>query len=380
MKISKNLSQISEYYFSQKLKELEVLKQAGKKIINLGIGNPDTPPSKKVIEAASKTLFQKNTHGYQSYKGTLELRASMAKWYQKTYRVNVDSEKEILPLLGSKEAILQIALTYLNPADEVLIPNPGYPTYRSANLLAGATVQEYPLSPDHNWQPNWDYLSDVDYSKVKIIWCNYPNMPTGQKAKEHTFKKLIEIAIRHDILLVNDNPYSTIRYTEPQSILQESQIHPNVLELNSLSKSMNMAGWRVGMVLGHEERIRELLQTKSNIDSGMFLGVQQGAIQALEADKTWYDRLNRRYSKRQGYAQKIFEALGCAYDANQGGLFLWAKTPEGIPSEKFSDLILKEYDTFIAPGCIFGTEGASYMRLSLAQNTTKLREVLGRII
>ena len=333
-----------------------------------------------MIKTAIDTISRDDAHGYPSYKGSDALRVAMANWYQKMYGVALHPQEEILPLLGSKEAVLQIALTYLESDDQVLIPNPGYPTYRSANLMVGATIKEYPLLAKNHWQPDWDYLSEVNFSKVKILWCNYPNMPTGEKAAQNTFEKLMQLAIKENFLLVNDNPYSQILHHKPQSLLQ-IQKHPNAIELNSLSKSMNMAGWRVGMLVGDGKRIKEILQVKSNIDSGMFLPTQKAAIHALSLGATWYEQVNKTYRKRRKYAAQIFQELGCDYNPEQGGLFLWGKIPEtfGGDSESFSNSLLKKYDTFITPGHIFGSGGENHLRISLCQNEKQFQKVLDRI-
>ena len=378
MKAAHRLKYISEYYFSRKLKQIEQMRRMGRDILNLGVGSPDKPPSDEVIKEAIENLYEEGVHGYQSYRGSYELRSAMSDWYQKMYGVTLDPEKEVLPLLGSKEAILQIALAYLEPTDQVLIPNPGYPTYRSANLMVGADIKEYPLVPSNYWQPDWNYLSKVDYSKVKILWCNYPNMPTGEKPLQGTFDKLISLSIEHDFLLVNDNPYSHILYDAPQSILQTRR-HPNIIELNSLSKSSNMAGWRVGMVVGEAQRIQEILQVKSNIDSGMFLPVQKAAVRALYLGEGWYANINRTYALRRKYAERIFRHLKCAYNPDQGGLFLWGKILDDIDSESFSNFILKNYDVFITPGHIFGSMGENHLRISLCQSESQFEKVLDRM-
>jgi LL-diaminopimelate aminotransferase len=366
IQVAKRLDIIEEYYFSSKLREVRQLASEGKPIINMGIGSPDLHPSQSVIDAVKLAMEDENAHQYQSYQGLPELRQSMADFYLNNYDVALNPNTEILPLMGSKEGIMHISLAFLNEGDEVLIPNPGYPTYTSVTNLVGAVPVYYDLKEDTNWEPDFEALEKLDLTKVKIMWIGYPHMPTGARGSLGLFQKLVAFAKKHEILLINDNPYSFVLNDNPMSLLQVEGAKEVALELNSLSKTFNMAGWRVGMVLGNAEAIDAILKVKSNMDSGMFFGIQKGAIAALNSDKSWFDAMNVIYKKRRILTEQLAEKLGCKVYKEGVGLFVWAKLPEGIASsEKFIDQILQEKYLFIAPGTIFGTNGEGYIRFAL---------------
>ncbi|SDW46428.1 Aspartate/methionine/tyrosine aminotransferase [Lutibacter oricola] len=373
------LNSVTEYYFSTKLREVAALRNEGKPIINIAIGSPDLAPPKTVIEALANTSILPTSHQYQSYQGIPEFRESVAGFYKKHYNVALNPVNEILPLMGSKEGIMHISMAFLNKGDKVLIPNPGYPTYASVTKLVEAEALAYNLNEANNWLPNFEELEKEDLSKVKIMWVNYPHMPTGAVASKENFKQLIAFAKKHNILVVNDNPYSFILNDNPISILEVEGAKDVAIELNSLSKTFNMAGWRVGMVVGDSEIIKTILQVKSNMDSGMFLGIQKGAIAALNCSKDWFNELNAIYVKRRKLVWQIFDALGCTYDTEIGGLFVWAKLPEGRKAGEFTDELLYEKDVFITPGIIFGTNGEGYIRSSLCVAEKVLEEVLSRL-
>lgn len=373
------LNQTAEYYFSRKLKEVRALAAQGKPIINMGIGSPDLPPPPHVIEALTTSLVDGPAHQYQSYKGLPQLTAAMADFYKEQYGVNLDAETEILPLMGSKEGIMHISMAFLNPGDEVLIPNPGYPTYTSVTRLVEAEPVYYNLDAEHNWMPDYEALSQRDLSKVKLMWVNYPHMPTGAKATQADFEKLIAFAKANQILLVNDNPYSFILNENPQSILAVEGAKDVAIELNSLSKSFNMSGWRVGMLLGASAYIDTVLTVKSNMDSGMFYGIQKGAAAVLKEGKEWFDGLNAVYKNRRDLMWKLADVLGCTYDKEAAGMFIWAKLPEGAgDAEAFIDDILINKSVFITPGTIFGSQGAGYIRFSLCVTEEKIKEATSR--
>jgi len=373
------LQHVEEYYFSSKLREVRQLKAEGKPIINIGIGSPDLDPPLAVSRAMQNALEQNHIHGYQSYQGLPELRNAIAAFYNQHYQVTADPENEILPLMGSKEGIMHISLAFLNSGDEVLLPNPGYPTYTSVTKLVEATPVYYELTEANNWFPDLKLLAETDLSKVKLMWVSYPHMPTGKKPTDELFKELIAFAKQHKIILVNDNPYSFILNDNPLSILKVKGAKKVALELNSLSKTFNMAGWRVGMVLGSSENINSVLQVKSNMDSGMFYGIQQGAIAALKSNPIWFKNLNDVYEKRREIAWKIADALKCSYDSGTAGLFVWAKLPEGKKAEKMADELLYTKNVFLAPGTIFGSGGEGYIRISLCVSEEILQEVLTRV-
>ena len=376
---AKRLETVEEYYFSSKLREVRQLLSEGKPIINMGIGSPDLHPSKTVIEAIQNAMQDENAHQYQSYQGLPEMRKGFADFYATHFGVTLDFNTEILPLMGSKEGIMHISLAFLNEGDAVLIPNPGYPTYTSVTKLVGAKPIYYDLKENNNWEPDFDALEKQDLSKVKIMWVSYPHMPTGATGSLKLFEKLVAFAQKHSILLVNDNPYSFVLNENPISILKVNGAKEVALELNSLSKTYNMAGWRVGMVAGNSNFIDAVLKVKSNMDSGMFYGIQKGAIEALKLDKSWFEEQNKIYKKRRALTFELAKKLGCTFDENSVGLFVWAKLPAGISaSEKFIDEILYEKHIFITPGTIFGTNGEGYIRFSLCVAVEKVQEAIDR--
>ena len=376
---AKRLKHIKEYYFSTKLKEITRLRNEGKPIINLGIGSPDLPPPEAVRETLAETALQAGTHQYQSYRGISELRQAIAGYYHRYFSVDLSPENEILPLMGSKEGIMHISMTFLNPGDEVLLPDPGYMTYRAATLLAGGKPVFYNLDEEHNYLPDLKALAQTDLSKVKLMWLNYPHMPTGAVANKDFYRQLIAFAREHQILLVNDNPYSIILNPQPMSILSIPGAKEIALELNSLSKSHNMAGWRIGMLLGKQPYIDSVMKFKSQMDSGMFLGLQKAAVTALNTSPEWFDKLNEIYSSRKKLVLKICEALNLQARPNQSGLFVWSKLPKGQNSRDFTDRLLKDQSIFITPGFIFGQDSDNYVRISLTNNETILTETLNRI-
>ena len=380
IKTADRLAGVSEYYFSQKLREIEGLNQEGKNIINLGIGSPDLPPHADVIKTLQDEAAKNNTHAYQSYKGSPILRNAAATWYKQWYGVDVDAATQILPLIGSKEGIMHICMTYLNAGDEALIPNPGYPTYKSAVTVSGGVCVNYDLLEDYNWLPDFDAMSKADLSKVKLMFVNYPHMPTGKLPTKHIFKKIIAFAKAHNILVIHDNPYSFILNETPMSILSAEGAMDIAIELNSLSKSQNMAGWRVGILCGAKERIEEVLRFKSNMDSGMFLPVQLAAAKALSSGKEWYDSVNKTYSERKEKALELLDIIECAYDAEQAGMFVWAKVPSTYKdSFALSDEVLYTANVFITPGGIFGSNGNNYVRISLCAPIEKFEDAITRI-
>lgn len=377
--LAKRIAIVEEYYFSSKLREVRQLISEGKPIINMGIGSPDMAPSKSVIEAIQNAVTDENAHQYQSYQGLPELRNGMADFYKNNFQVQLNSNSEILPLMGSKEGIMHISLAFLNEGDAVLIPNPGYPTYTSVTKLVGATPVFYDLIENNNWEPDFKKLEQQDLSKVKMMWVSYPHMPTGATGSLSLFEKTVAFAKKHQILVINDNPYSFVLNGNPISILQVNGAKEVALELNSLSKTYNMAGWRVGMVSGKSEFIDAVLKVKSNMDSGMFYGIQKGAIEALKLDKSWFEAQNLIYQKRRNLTFELAKKLGCTYDENAVGLFVWAKLPLEIASaEDFVDKILYEKDIFITPGTIFGSNGEGYIRFSLCVKEEKIREAILR--
>ena len=376
---SNRLQHIKEYYFSTKLKEIASLVAAGKPIINLGIGSPDLPPHPKVIAKLAEVAQQNHVHAYQSYRGIPELRKAIAEFYQRKFGVASDYETEILPLIGSKEGIMHISMAFLNQGDEVLIPRPGYMTYRSASLLAGASPVYYDLDEAHRFLPDLDALQQMDLSKVKLMWLNYPHMPTGARASLQDFAGLVDFAKQHQILLVNDNPYSFILNDQPVSILQVPEVKDVALELNSLSKSHNMAGWRVGWLMGSQTHIDAVMKFKSQMDSGMFYPLQQAAVTALALEDEWYQNLNRTYGKRKKWVLELVDKLGLKARKNQVGMFVWAQLPEGISSKDFTDKLLYEKHIFLTPGFIFGDGLDGYVRISLTVPDEQLQEVLRRV-
>ena len=373
------LSNVKEYYFSKKLREVAALRKKGKEIINMAIGSPDLPPPDAVIKGLNETTNTKGAHQYQSYQGIPELREAIANFYLKHYRVSLNPYREILPLMGSKEGIMHISMAFLNKGDSVLIPDPGYPSYASVSNLMQANIISYNLNASNNWLPDYKEIEKQDLSGVKMMWLNYPNMPTGTNATKEQFTKAVAFAKKHDIMLVNDNPYSFILNDNPLSLLETEGAQDVAIELNSLSKTFNMAGWRVGMVVGKGEIIKSILQVKSNMDSGMYLGIQKGAIEALYSTKEWFKELNKIYFKRRKILWEIFDILDLYYNKESTGLFVWAKLPKGRSDIEFTDQLLKEKDIFITPGSIFGKNGKDYVRASLCVSEADLSTVLKRL-
>ncbi|TDQ30286.1 pyridoxal phosphate-dependent aminotransferase [Tenacibaculum caenipelagi] len=379
IQFANRLQTVKEYYFSKKLQEVRQLISEGKPIINIGIGSPDLLPPTSVLKAIQDSLQDNGAHSYQSYQGLPEFRQAVSNFYQNNYKVTINPANEVLPLMGSKEGIMHISLAFLNEGDQVLIPNPGYPTYSSVTNLLGGKPVFYDLEEATNWQPNFEALEKLDTSRIKLMWVNYPHMPTGADATKETFQKLINFGKKHNIVIVNDNPYSFILNEHPQSILQIEGAKDIALELNSVSKSFNMAGWRVGMLLGKSEFLTEVLKVKTQMDSGMFYGIQKGATKALELDKDWFTQLNRSYKKRQKLIFKLAEKLGCTYDKNTSGMFVWCKLPKGKTSEEMIDDLLYNKHIFAAPGTIFGSQGEGYIRFSLCVPEEKINEAIARI-
>lgn len=380
MQTAKRLEGIGEYYFSQKLREIDGMNKEGKNVINLGIGSPDQPPHPEVIKTLQEESAKPNVHAYQSYKGSPVLRNAIAAWYKKWYEVELNADTEVLPLIGSKEGIMHICMTYLDKGDQVLVPDPGYPTYRSAVSLAGGKCVEYQLKEKKNYEPDFDALAKKDLRKVKLMFVNYPQMPTGQLPTKELFKKLIEFAKKNDILIVHDNPYSFILNENPMSLLSAEGAKDCVIELNSLSKSHNMAGWRVGMLCGAKVRIDEVLRFKSNMDSGMFLPVQLAAAKALTLGKEWHDEVNNIYRKRREKVFALLKLLGCKFSKEQAGMFVWAKIPGGYKNGyELSDQVLYGANVFITPGGIFGKAGDKYIRVSLCSTEEKIDESIRRV-
>ena len=374
-------SNVQEYYFSQKLAQIDMMRREGADIINLGIGSPDQAPSGNTIASLISAANKPTSHGYQSYTGIPALRKAFADWYKKYFHVDLNPDSEILPLMGSKEGIMHISMAFVNPGDEVLIPDPGYPTYSSATNLVGGVVRKYNLQEEHGWLPDLEALEKSDLSRVKMMWINYPHMPTGTRGSVALFEKLVAFSRKHNILLCNDNPYSFILNNDYHSILEVDGARDTALELNSLSKSHNMAGWRIGVVAGHSDYIKEVLKVKSNMDSGMFLPMQMAAVEALNNPQSWYDTVNAVYLQRRKTVEEIMDILDCRYDKKQVGLFLWGRIPENIGScESFIEEILNKAHVFITPGFIFGDNGARYIRISLCANEDRLKEAKERIL
>lgn len=377
---SEEVKNISEYYFSVKLQEVAEMNAAGKNVINLGVGSPDLPPSQFVVDELCKTASNSDSHGYQPYTGIPQLRQAYANWYDRSYNVELTSS-EVLPLIGSKEGIMHISLAFLNAGDGVLVPNPGYPTYSSVSKLMRANVIPYDLVETNNWMPDFEALEKMDLSGVRLMWVNYPNMPTGANATTELFEQLVAFGIRHSIVICHDNPYSFILNNNPMSILQVKGAKDICIELNSMSKSHNMAGWRMGMLASNEQFVQWVLKVKSNVDSGQFRPMQMAAIKALETPKQWHDNMNLLYEQRRLWAFKIMSILGCKYNTNQVGLFVWAKIPDyEISSEDLINGILHNAHVFITPGFIFGSNGERYIRISLGSSATKIREAYEKIV
>ena len=380
---AERLNLVSEYYFSRKLKEVAQLNAEGKDIISLAIGSPDMPPSDKTIEKLCEVARQPDAHGYQPTMGTPELRNAMARFYKRWYDVDLDAKTEILPLIGSKEGILHVTLAFVNPGDVVLVPNPGYPTYTSLSKILGAKMVNYNLREDNGWQPDFDQLEDIlrQTPNVKLLWTNYPNMPTGGKACMETYERLVQFAKDHNIVVVNDNPYSFILNEEHLSILQVPGAKDCCVEFNSMSKSHNMPGWRVGLCATNSEFISWILKVQSNIESGTFRGIQLAAAEAYDNDEAWHREFNiNTYARRRQWAEKIMDVLGCTYDKNQVGMFLWGKIPASVQNvEDLTERVLHEARVFITPGFIFGSNGERYIRISLCAKEEKIKEALRRI-
>ncbi len=381
METAKRLNGIGEYYFSQKLREIDGLNKAGKNIINLGIGSPDLPPHPDVIKVLQEESAKPNVHAYQSYKGSPVLRNAVASWYRQWYEVELDPDTEILPLIGSKEGIMHICMTYLDEGDTVLVPNPGYPTYAAAAKICGANIIFYELKEENNWQPDFASIQkQLDRKKAKLMFVNYPHMPTGQLPTAGLFESIVAFAEKNNILIVHDNPYSFILNDQPASLLKTPGAKDHVLELNSLSKSQNMAGWRVGVLCGSKAHIDDVLKFKSNMDSGMFLPVQLAAAKALGLDRDWYEGLNLIYSARRKKVFELLDLLNCVYSNQQAGMFVWAKIPAGYKDGyALSDEVLYNKNVFITPGGIFGSAGDGYVRISLCAPEERFEEAIGRI-
>lgn len=377
---AKRVQGVSEYYFSKKLREVASLREKGCDVISLGIGGPDRPPHVNVIETLCQQSHRADTHSYQPYVGIPELRKAFSEWYAKSYGVVLDPATEIQPLIGSKEGILHTTLAFVNKGDGVLVPNPGYPTYSSVSRLAEAEIFTYDLKEENGWQPDFDALEKLPLERIKLMWVNYPNMPTGARATAETMHRLVDFGRRHGIVICNDNPYSFILNDQPESLLKIDGAKDICIEMNSLSKSHNMAGWRVGMLASNPQFIEWILRVKSNIDSGMFRPVQLAAVEALGADEEWYAELNAEYAERRKIAEQIMTALGCSFDSDQVGLFLWGRIPDGMrDAEQLTDLLLYEENIFITPGMVFGSNGNRYIRISLCATRERMREALHRV-
>ena len=372
---------MSEYYFSRKLKEVAQMNAEGKDIISLAIGSPDMPPSQQTIDKLCEVANNPNAHGYQPTMGTPELRNAMADFYKRWYGVELNPQTEIQPLIGSKEGILHVTLAFVNPGEQVLVPNPGYPTYTSLSKILGAEIVNYDLMEDNGWQPDFEALEKMDLSKVKLMWTNYPNMPTGGAALMETYERLVAFARKHNIVVVNDNPYSFILNEKPLSLLQVPGAKDCCIEFNSMSKSHNMPGWRVGMLATNAQFVQWILKIKSNIDSGTFRGIQLAAAEAYRNSEQWHREANiETYGRRRKYAEQIMEVLGCKYDPNQVGMFLWGKIPEKYANaEELTERVLHEARVFITPGFIFGSKGERYIRISLCAKEEKIEQALERI-
>ena len=378
---AKRLGLVSEYYFSRKLKEVAQMNAEGKDIISLAIGSPDMPPSQQTIDKLCEVANNPNAHGYQPTMGTPELRNAMADFYRRWYGVELNPQTEIQPLIGSKEGILHVTLAFVNPGEQVLVPNPGYPTYTSLSKILGAEIVNYDLMEDNGWQPDFEALEKMDLSKVKLMWTNYPNMPTGGAARMETYERLVAFARKHNIVVVNDNPYSFILNEKPLSLLQVPGAKDCCIEFNSMSKSHNMPGWRVGMLATNAQFVQWILKIKSNIDSGTFRGIQLAAAEAYRNSEQWHREANiDTYRRRRKYAEQIMEVLGCKYDPNQVGMFLWGKIPEKYANaEELTERVLHEARVFITPGFIFGSKGERYIRISLCAKEEKIEQALERI-
>ena len=378
---AQRLESVSEYYFSRKLKEVAAMNAAGMQVISLGVGSPDMPPSEETVETLCTEAHNPDGHGYQPYVGIPELREAFSRFYKRWYGVELNAKSEIQPLIGSKEGILHVTLAFVNPGEQVLVPNPGYPTYTSLSRLLGAEVVHYDLKEENGWMPDFDALERMDLSRVKLMWTNYPNMPTGANATPELYERLVDFARRKGIVIVNDNPYSFILNDHPLSILSVEGAKDCCIEFNSMSKSHNMPGWRIGMIAANPTFISWILKVKSNIDSGMYRAMQLAAVKALDAEADWYEGNNANYSARRKTAGAIMDALGCTYDENQVGMFLWGRIPDHYTDvEELTERVLHEARVFIVPGFIFGSNGSRYIRISLCAKNDKLEEALKRIL
>lgn len=378
---AQRLNTVNEYYFSRKLKEIAKMNAEGMDVISLGIGSPDMPPSEETIRVLCESAQKPDVHGYQPTIGIPELRKAMADWYKRSYNVDLDPNTEIQPLIGSKEGILHVTLAFVNPGEQVLVPNPGYPTYTSLSKLLGTEIVNYNLREDNNWQPDFEQLEKMDLSRVRLMWTNYPNMPTGANASMELYEKLVDFARRHNIVIVNDNPYSLILNEKPLSILNVKGAKECCIEFNSMSKSHNMPGWRVGMIATNARFIQWILKVKSNIDSGTFRPLQLAAAQAYQNSERWHEEMNRTlYRNRRKYAEEIMQTLGCTFNPAQVGMFLWGRIPDTYSNvEELTEKVLHEARVFITPGFIFGSNGERYIRISLCAKEEKLAEALNRI-
>lgn len=378
---AQRLNTVNEYYFSRKLKEIAKMNAEGMDVISLGIGSPDMPPSEETIRVLCESAQKPDVHGYQPTIGIPELRKAMADWYKRSYNVDLDSNTEIQPLIGSKEGILHVTLAFVNLGEQVLVPNPGYPTYTSLSKLLGTEIVNYNLREDNNWQPDFEQLEKMDLSRVRLMWTNYPNMPTGANASMELYEKLVDFARRHNIVIVNDNPYSFILNEKPLSILNVKGAKECCIEFNSMSKSHNMPGWRVGMIATNARFIQWILKVKSNIDSGTFRPLQLAAAQAYQNSERWHEEMNRTlYRNRRKYAEEIMQTLGCTFNPTQVGMFLWGRIPDTYSNvEELTEKVLHEARVFITPGFIFGSNGERYIRISLCAKEEKLAEALNRI-
>ena len=378
--VANRLHTVEEYYFSKKLKEVRQMNADGNDVINIGIGSPDFEPLPEVVKQVQQSMNDEGAHQYQSYQGISELRKAIASFYSQQFSVSLNYNEEVLPLMGSKEGIMHISLAFLNPGDKVLIPNPGYPTYSSVTKLVQAQPLYYDLTPETNWLPVIEQLNQYNLNDVKIMWINYPHMPTGAKASKEHFKKLVHFAKDNNILLVNDNPYSFVLNNEPLSLLSVDGAKDVAIELNSMSKTFNMAGWRIGMALAKKDYIHSIVKVKSNMDSGMFYPLQKGAVRALQASDEWYRKLNEKYAQRRNKIFMLCDLLNCTYDKHTAGMFVWAKLPEQhTNSEEFIESILQQYFIFITPGSIFGNNGNGFIRFSLCVPSSRIEEAINRI-
>jgi aspartate/methionine/tyrosine aminotransferase len=374
------VSEVKEYYFSRKLREVAALNAQGLDIVSLGIGGPDRMPAPEVVNALCDDAHRPDAHSYQSYTGLPELRAAMAQWYERSYGVTLDPAKEILPLIGSKEGVLHVSMAFLNPGDGVLVPNPGYPTYTSVSRLVGAEIFHYDLTEASGWMPDFDALESLPLERIKLMWVNYPHMPTGTPATRELLERLVDFGRRHNIIIVHDNPYSFILNSHPMSLLSVPGAKDVAIEMNSMSKSHNMAGWRVGMLASNAQFVEWVLKVKSNVDSGQFRPVMRAAVEGFKLGPEWYADVNAVYAERRKVAEQIMEALGCTFNPEQRGLFLWGKLPQGETSaEAFCDRVLHDARVFVTPGFIFGSNGEGYLRISLCATKERMTEALNRI-